>query len=278
MEPFLAYAERLVQLSPILAFDFVMDIGEHTYGDLGFEELFHDHRVRPDNKKRDMWVDRSGHKTRFLIKKVDRLMVRMLETRLGVDTPVPGPFDIVISEQDLGSQYRKELASPCKYIGGRRYLELHKMHQNELLRLVRTRRERRTTTADWAGNALNDLIETGSRIACFNQLVGKLYFSGTIRKLCEVKEVDILVTYQLYYGDARLPEEIPIIEFECCLWTWKKFCACECGIFHSRVLERGQNPRVPTKITECPLSYDGDGDGDGEGDAGETTPTQFSLS
>ncbi|KAK0611917.1 hypothetical protein B0T14DRAFT_338351 [Immersiella caudata] len=187
--------KTLLEYSPRMAFDLVMDIGEHCYGDLCFEELWSDHRVS-GAAIHDYCLDRPRDETESLFEEPDHLMVNIVDARADAEPPSSKPFRLCPSRGPAAT-VREEL-EVSNQINKKRYLELHRMRRHDFLEMVQVRRRRRQNRwiADWVGNALNDLVETGSRIEQRHEKLGKLYFSQTIAKLCHLKELDLRDLYR----------------------------------------------------------------------------------
>jgi hypothetical protein len=174
---FLPVAKKLMHDSPVLAFNLVLDIGEHAYGDI------------------DYGAKSAGYgDTEEPFRAMDQLLEDIIQARLKQHPAVlkaEEPFVISPAANDLGTS----LDEFCKLLGpkGIRNKEQAKgrialMRADQDL-LMERRRSRRMHAVDWVGNALNDLCETRQRIEGWG--LGKHYFAGSIGRLCEIKGVDI---------------------------------------------------------------------------------------
>ncbi|KAI1089069.1 hypothetical protein F5B19DRAFT_468652 [Rostrohypoxylon terebratum] len=129
--------------------------------------------------------------------KLDNFLVSLINTRLALDENkglVPGQeYKVEPPHEEVGVQERElyrlnrdqwKKRSPNKQARVR----LERAHREDLRDLLERRRERRETAEDWAGNALNDLLETGGRIDQYG--IGRDYFRKSIDLLAEVKGIE----------------------------------------------------------------------------------------
>ncbi|KAI1445296.1 hypothetical protein F5Y02DRAFT_427029 [Annulohypoxylon stygium] len=156
MASFIPKTQQLAETSPIMAFNLVLDLGEHAYGDL------------------DGCVNASGYGgTEEPYQELDDLLVSLINARLALDENkglVPGQeYKAEPPHEEVGVLERQmhrlnrdqwEKRGPNKQAGA----TLDRAHREDLRGLLERRRERREIAEDWAGNALNDLLETGGRI------------------------------------------------------------------------------------------------------------------
>ncbi|KAK5662445.1 hypothetical protein OQA88_8356 [Cercophora sp. LCS_1] len=205
MGQFVNIAETLASSSPFLAFNLLLDIGEHAYDDIDFEQLQFDPRVQPAMYSDDP-PDRSGDQTETLFECMDRLMVRIIH-ELGSTGPQEDKApNVKPHKRDMGRSFSLP-GCDVRTFSKQMYLRLQSDRQNDLLHLIRVRRKRREIagTRSWALNALNDLTETGSRIERRHAKLGKFYFPVTISKLCRLKGVDLK---EVYTGHLPIPVEV----------------------------------------------------------------------
>ncbi|KAI2472381.1 hypothetical protein F4781DRAFT_383458 [Annulohypoxylon bovei var. microspora] len=177
MTSFIPTARELAEVSPAFAFNLVLDLGEHSYGDL------------------DATVKAAGFgESEKPHQELDELLVSLITTRVGADAnagKVPGQAyavalphaEVCVEERALRKMLRGKRDGPNKRERGL----LDRARRDGLKTLFETRRERRETVEDWAGNALNDLLETGGRIDQYG--IGRHYFRKSIDLLAEVKGV-----------------------------------------------------------------------------------------
>ncbi|KAI1103916.1 hypothetical protein F4804DRAFT_213079 [Jackrogersella minutella] len=183
--------KKLRETSPAAAFNLLLDMGEHSYGDL------------------DGSVKASGYgDTEEPFKKMDDLLLELITARRGADGEVltkttdeaykvePPHSDIQYSEE---REVRRSLGKkrPNKQEWG----QLDRARLSDLRNLFNLRRDRREAADDWVGNALNDIIETGGRIDQYG--IGTHYFHKSIGALAEIKGIERPAL-------ARPPPETPI--------------------------------------------------------------------
>ncbi|KAH9909920.1 hypothetical protein F4778DRAFT_713399, partial [Xylariomycetidae sp. FL2044] len=176
MQTFLPAVRKLKEDSPMSAFNLVMDIGEHAYGDL------------------EACMKSSGFgDTEEPFQRMDELAVSIIdELRTGAESEVSDQghaFEIRPSGGDMGKEEKEilELLSP-KRPNKQERKELDRARLADLKALFATRRERRLSTDDWAGNALNDLVETRDRIGQYG--IGEHFFCNTIKSLASIKGIE----------------------------------------------------------------------------------------
>ncbi|KAI1456611.1 hypothetical protein F4805DRAFT_221494 [Annulohypoxylon moriforme] len=170
MEFFIPKAEKLAETSPVAAFNLVLDLGEHAYGDLG------------------CCVNSGGFgEIDEPLQNLDDLLVFLINERVALDENggvVPGQeFKVNPSYHDVGMQYTVKL-KPNR----RELVCLDRAIVQDLTALFEKRRLRRETTEDWAGNALNDLVETSDRIDQCG--IGGYYFPESIDLLAKIKGIE----------------------------------------------------------------------------------------
>lgn len=100
------------------------------------------------------------------------------------------PFVLAPSTKDMGDawQYIREDVGD-KFPNKQEFARLKKARLADLKTLFQRRKERRESTGDWVGNALNDLVETRDRIDAFG--IGDHYFEKAIALLASVKGVEV---------------------------------------------------------------------------------------
>ncbi|KAI0833966.1 hypothetical protein F5Y06DRAFT_182069 [Hypoxylon sp. FL0890] len=180
MASFIPTAKALKEDSPTDAFNLLLDLGEHAYGDLG------------GSIKASGWGD-----TDEPFKEMDDLLVDLVnELREAENAHAKeatekhaGKFKIELPYSDLYGEertLRQALGkkSPNKQQRG----QLDRARRADLKKLLDTRRERREATEDWMGNALNDLVETAGRIDQYG--IGDHFFRKSIDLLTSIKGVE----------------------------------------------------------------------------------------
>ncbi|KAI6085485.1 hypothetical protein F4821DRAFT_240724 [Hypoxylon rubiginosum] len=114
------------------------------------------------------------------------LIINTLRESDGVTVSNPKPYIVEPSYSDLGGE---GLAISSlwgnKEPNMRQLKQLDRARLADLKTMFDARRERRDTARDWAGNALNDLVETRGRIG-----IGKHFFQKSIGLLASIKGVE----------------------------------------------------------------------------------------
>ncbi|KAI0011585.1 hypothetical protein F4779DRAFT_572335 [Xylariaceae sp. FL0662B] len=159
------------------AFNVALDLGEHAYGDL------------------EACCKASGFgETEEPYQALDALLVELIGARQRVSDSHAdsnsSPYELHPSASDFGDQEKTLRANlgarhPSKW----QQRELEQARTADLNRMLRVRRDRRESAADWAGNALNDLVETRQRIDAYG--IGQHFFRRSIELLCEMKGVEV---------------------------------------------------------------------------------------
>lgn len=177
---FLPTVKTLSETSPAAAFNLLLDIGEHAYGDL------------------DAWAKSCGYgETEGPYKEMDELLVEIINARReadGVDvdsatTSAARPYAVEPSHSDLGGEEPAvQILWGKKRVNTQLVKKLGRARLADLKTMFNARRERRDVAEDWAGNALNDLIETGGRIDQYG--IGKHFFHKSIGLLASIKGVE----------------------------------------------------------------------------------------
>jgi len=163
--------------SPVLAFNLVLDVGEHAYGDI------------------DYGAKSSGYgDTEEPFKAMDQLLEDIIQARLEQHPAVMGaeePFVIDPATNDMGTSHDEflELLGPKGIRNKKQAMERIALRRADQDLLIERRRSRRMHAVDWVGNALNDLCETRERIEAWG--IGRHYFAGSIGRLCKIKGVDM---------------------------------------------------------------------------------------
>lgn len=193
---FLPKVKTLREESIPAAFNLLLDIGEHAYGDLdacckagGFGE------TKKPYKAMDSLL-------------VDLITARKEEAQPGGDVnddnndddggnadksgPSGGNFVLEPSTGDLDGDEKRILdrlaAEKKKRPNKQERGWLDRAHRDDLKAMFETRRERREEAEDWAGNALNDLVETEKRISAYGV---EGYFRESIALLASMKGVEV---------------------------------------------------------------------------------------
>ncbi|XXG95016.1 hypothetical protein Hte_001276 [Hypoxylon texense] len=199
---FLPTVKSLSETSPAASFNLLLDIGEHAYGDL------------------DAWPKACGYgETKEPYENMDDLLIEIINARReadGADTDgaiedraaavisATEPYVVEPSYADLGGE-----ESAVRSLWGKKRANMQLMKKLERARLAdlktmfNTRRERRGVAKDWAGNALNDLVETGGRIDQYG--IGEHFFQKSIGLLASIKGVERPAL-------ARPPRKLEIID------------------------------------------------------------------
>ncbi|KAI0889612.1 uncharacterized protein GGS22DRAFT_1778 [Annulohypoxylon maeteangense] len=181
MSSFIPQAQKLALTSPILAFNLVLDLGEHAYGDL------------------DATVKASGFgETDEPYGKLDAVLVTLINARVELDENkglIPGEvYKVEPPHREVGEGQRALSAALKKGMSARKRRPnkqewgwIDKARREDLKALFEKRRVRREEAVDWVGNALNDLLETGGRIDEYG--IGTHYFRESIGLLAEIKKI-----------------------------------------------------------------------------------------
>ncbi|KAI1292693.1 hypothetical protein F5Y03DRAFT_375377 [Xylaria venustula] len=169
-----------------LAFNLLLELGEHAYGDL------------------EACVKACGFgDTDEPYQEMDRLLADIIDKRQHEEEPATDPtqdtrraeeetekaeYEIRPFKDDLGTEVtwlhenvvNKE-RGPNKQQRG----QLNRARLADLHHLFDVRRKRHATTVDWAGDALNELVETRARIHEYG--IGDHYFKESIGLLASIK-------------------------------------------------------------------------------------------
>lgn len=177
--------KKLKKDSLSLAFNLLLDLGEHAYGDL------------------EACVKASGFgETEEPFKEMDELLseiitARQEEEQAAAQDTETGSKDGTTTERYRFEASRADLGREAETLWGflgskhpnkRQRNELDKARLADLQTMFSARRERREATKDWAGNALNDLAETRARIEAYG--IGEYFFGESINLLAALKEVE----------------------------------------------------------------------------------------
>ncbi|KAK7754675.1 hypothetical protein SLS62_003232 [Diatrype stigma] len=197
MYRFLPKVKMLREESIPAAFNLLLDIGEHAYGDL------------------DACCNAGGFgETGKPYKAMDTLLVDLITARkeaqagegdgndddgdgggdggANADKSSPGDAGFVLepSTGDLDGAVKRILdrlaAEKKKRPNKQERGWLERAHRDDLKAMFEARRERREEAHDWAGNALNDLVETNKRIGAYGV---EGYFRESIALLASMKGV-----------------------------------------------------------------------------------------
>ncbi|KAI3325414.1 hypothetical protein HD806DRAFT_447584 [Xylariaceae sp. AK1471] len=174
--------------SSSLAFNLVLDLGEHAYGDL------------------EACVKAGGFgDTDKPYQEMDRLLAEIIATRRCEEETATGSasdtttaeeesekaeYQIEPSRDDLGTEeerLRENVIDKKRGPNKQQRGELKRARLADLRKLFEVRRQRRATTGDWAGNALNELVETRARIDQYG--IGDDFFKESIGLLASIKGV-----------------------------------------------------------------------------------------
>jgi hypothetical protein len=173
MARFLPEVETLLATSPKHAFNLLMYLGDHAYGDL--EACI----------KSSGWGD-----TKEPFKEMDNLMLKVIEKRIEADD-IDGVDAIASAADDQdGDSSEGELAAFVSLLGGKRpnkseRNQIDKWRRVDFQNRVEKAQLRRETVTDWVSNALRDLIKTKEEIDDYG--IGDHYFQQSIAKLHEIK-------------------------------------------------------------------------------------------
>ncbi|KAI8304856.1 hypothetical protein K4K61_005832 [Colletotrichum sp. SAR11_59] len=173
----LPMAQAIKDESLPLAFNLILDIGEHSYGDV------------------DYGAKTCGYgDTDEPFQAMDNALLEIIESRLEDCTDHECndvAFILSPTTDDMGTS-QDELREALKPKGIRnksQFLMNDRARRGDQQLLMTRRRTRRVDTVDWAGNALNDLSETRRRIDSWG--LGKHYFAKSIAKLSAIKGIDV---------------------------------------------------------------------------------------
>ncbi|KAI0150835.1 hypothetical protein GGR57DRAFT_184564 [Xylariaceae sp. FL1272] len=182
MYGFSGAVDKLLQDSPSLALDLLLDLGEHAYGDL------------------EACVKSSGFgDTDEFYQSMDKKLVEVIDKRREAQSsstadqssemPTMPVYKIEPSKADFGGEEDalRELIGTKVRRNKSENRALARARISDLNVMFETRRRRRETTKDWAGNALNDLTETQARIDEYG--IGDHYFHESIGLLASMKGV-----------------------------------------------------------------------------------------
>lgn len=177
---FIPKVRMLSEESVPAAFNLLLDIGEHAYGDL------------------EACCKSSGFgDTDKPYQRMDGVLVELITARKEAqnasdgedhDNPSDG-FVLEPSIQDLGGEekaIRDDLGKKHPNKQQRGWLD--RARRADLKNLFETRRQRRESIEDWAGNALNDLVETNRRIDAYG--IGDHFFRKSIALLSSIKGIE----------------------------------------------------------------------------------------
>lgn len=173
MAKFLPEVKKLQETSLSDAFNLLMYLGDHAYGDIGF------------------CFKASGFgETEKPFQEMDKYMVELIKLRVE-QHPVAGEgFELKPSDGDFGDE--EKVAREC--FGNKQRPNkqergwVEKGRKADLKAMFVTRQARRETTEDWAGNALNDLVETRKRIDAYG--IGEHFFNKAAGELAGLKGVE----------------------------------------------------------------------------------------
>ncbi|RFU31825.1 hypothetical protein B7463_g4521, partial [Scytalidium lignicola] len=170
---FLPITKKILDSSPPAAFNLLMYIGEHSYGDV--ETCFKS----------------SGFGgTQEPFREMDDVMVEIINRRHGAigDDGIPQAaqeeFNVEASEDE------GELLYFLKMLGEKRpnkseYSKIKKFRRADLKNRFKRRGVRREKAEDWVSVALRDLVETRDRIEQYG--IGRHFFPQSIARLAELK-------------------------------------------------------------------------------------------
>ncbi|KAI1324015.1 hypothetical protein F5Y16DRAFT_324576 [Xylariaceae sp. FL0255] len=198
--------KKLINLGSLsLAFNLLMDLGEHAYGDLeacvkaaGFDDT-----DEPFQEMDKLLIEIITARRKEV---EDQQTSEAPEEHTGADATATkkkvaqSKFILKPMNEDLGSE-EKSLRDFMEIGHGRRRRpnkqqrgQLNRARLNDLKTLFEVRRQRRATTEDWAGNALNELVETRDRIGAYG--IGCHFFTESIGLLATVKGVEVTLKYR----------------------------------------------------------------------------------
>ncbi|KAI0443729.1 hypothetical protein F4803DRAFT_549828 [Xylaria telfairii] len=169
-----------------LAFNLLLDLGEHAYGDL------------------EACVKASGFgDTDEPYQKMDRLLAEIIDTRRREEKPAANSaqdtpaaeeesekveYEIRPFKDDLGTEeswLRENVVNKDRGPNKQQRAKLDRARLADLHKLFDVRRQRHATTVDWAGDALNELVETRARIDRYG--IGDHFFKESIELLASIK-------------------------------------------------------------------------------------------
>lgn len=177
--------EKLKEDSPSLAFNLLLDLGEHAYGDL------------------EACAKASGFgDTEEPFKEMDKLLSEIITARREEEQTAAQDTETGSKDGTMTERYRFEAsqadlgleAKGLRDLIGSKHPNKQQRRQLDIARLAdlqamfSARRVRREATGDWAGNALNDLAETRVRIDAYG--IGDHFFRESIDLLAAIKEVE----------------------------------------------------------------------------------------
>ncbi len=181
MADFLTQVKKLREESIPTAFNLVLDLGEHSYGDL-----------------EACCKSRGFGDTEEPFKEMDNMLVELItarkEAQAAEDDDVSGHDDGFVLQPTTSDFDKSEAAIrvalptnrvPAKHIFG----QLQRMRRDALKALFEVRRQRRETAEDWVGNALNDLVETRNRLGDYT--LSDYFFRDSIALLGSMKGIDV---------------------------------------------------------------------------------------
>jgi hypothetical protein len=176
MAKFIPQVKQLQETSVSDAFNLLMYLGDHAYGDVG-------------------WCFKASGfgETDIPFKEMDDCMVELIRLRSegeeeeGVSS---SGFELKLSTDDFGGKgdATKDLLGGKERPNKQERGWLVRARIDDLKAMFVTRRARRETTDDWAGNALNDLAETRRRIEMYG--IGEHFSDSSIGHLASWKGVD----------------------------------------------------------------------------------------
>ena len=178
MARFLPLARSLASSGhPLLAFLFLLDIADHSYGNL------------------EACMKSSGFgDTDEPFQAMDKCMVELIGLlRDDLQEEEGGEFKVQPATEDVGTEWNEVF----KGLGDKRPNKqergwLARATVNDMKTLFKKRRERREKIleegGDWVGNALNELSETRTRIEKYG--IGEDFFADSIKELAALKGVD----------------------------------------------------------------------------------------
>ena len=169
MAKFLPNVETLLADSPKHAFNLLMDLGYHAYGDL------------------DYCVRSSGYgDTEEPYKEMDEMMLKVIEKRVEARSGEGKEDEEEVAATEANDSSEGELAAYMNELGGKRpnkseRNKIDKWRRVDFKAKVERARLRRETAKDWELNALRDLVKTREYIGKYG--IGEHYFRQSIARL-----------------------------------------------------------------------------------------------
>lgn len=174
MAELLPRVEGLLARSPKHAFDLLMYLGDHAYGDVEFD------------------FAASGYgDTEKHFHEMDKMLLRVIDRRLEACRGKCNEDGEEATAADADDSSGGELAVFMKQLGGkqrpnkREAKEIDRLRRLDLKNKLEKARLRREKASDWVSNALHDLVKTRDFVEEYG--IGEHYFPQSIAKLEELQ-------------------------------------------------------------------------------------------